>query len=1014
MRRITNTILIASLVVLASCARESIGGQDDNLYPMTEFEALSSDTKTAIEEGRTVWSADDRIRIYWSDQSAVAKIKTGEGSSHATYEARVPESVDYYAVYPSSAESSMAEAGQVTLVIPAVQDGLFANGHLALAKAKDKTFSFSNVNAFLKMSVPSTGYTKISVESVSGAALAGKLTFSVTDGGATILKTGDTASVVEVSSESGLAVGDYYFSVIPGVAHTGGLLIKYYDGDTVKGTYYLEKSITTEASGILSFGEFEPSSEYFASPAGSGTRSGTSGSNAMDIDGLKKLLSINDDSTILTKLGVLDGCTINLAEGNYDFGGLLEIGFDNREVSLSFKGAGQDKTIITGADKHRLVDVKSGITVRFEDISFSHSYSTESSEPAVHFQSGSDVTLVNCRVSDNVNIKSDGSKYNTGAGVIAESGVSLLVDGCEFSNNKASWGAAFILKDDATVKNSLFRGNTGNNGPGNSLYLDASAELLVENCTFKENTSNDTHGGAFSASNGSITLRNCTFADNIQTNKNGAAMRLWNTASAILDGCTMTGNHANYGGAIYLENTSTIDVRGGVYDGNYAKGGGLVNASASSVVKISGNAVIKNNYSTSGHGGAILMDAGLLDCSGISFEKNSNRDSSSKTFGGAIGSTGAATLNISNCTFKENYSECFGGPAINIQADAVMTVKDCVFEGNYNNAKGISSSNNNGNYGGGAVRLNSSAEATLEDCIFRNNSVTQSSSYDHSYGGAIYVNSKGTYKINRCHFENNSSTRGGALCAWATDSKIYMNACSFSGNWISHRYGTTIHIEKAGEFCMNNCSIADNTYTTGGTDNWQSCWLNLSTITSGLCISNCSFIGSPRVGAEAAVNSGKNSAIVRFDSLESDNNYIVNSIIVTNEAVGVNKSLANYNKAVTLVYTKRSDNSANNAGGTANAVESPASNGFANTADFFGGLQWMSGSSYSTNYWYWTGALAGGANLSMCPSETAVSYIGKMGGFKTWLESIGALYKDQLGNDRGSGEWWPGAIQNNK
>lgn len=1008
-------MFIASLALVSSCAKENPFQEGDSRYPLTEFTATSSDTKTAIEEGHTVWTVDDKIKVFWSGQNAVASLKTGEGTSHATFEAKVPEATEYYAVYPASIGSAVGKNGYVAVTIPGRQDGKFAAGHIAVAKAKDKSFAFRNINAFLKIILPSTGYTKITVESVGGQPLVGMLSMTVTEEGVTIGEAMDAESLVILATDAALSQGEYYLSILPGITHDKGLLVKYYVGEDVRSTYYLDKVITTEASRILSFGEFEPSKEYFASVEGSGSKSGTSSDNAMDISALKKFLTINDQMSVDTKLDIIDGVTVNLLAGTYDFAELFELGFGGREVSLTFKGASSEsgQTVITGSDKHRLLTVKSGVKVVLEGITFANSRSATSSEPALYFEEGSDVTLLNCNISDNVNIKSDGSKYNTGAGVIAETGASVLVDGCEFARNQASWGAALILKGDAVVKNSFFKNNTGNNGPGNSIYLDADAQLLIENCTFKENTSNETHGGAFSASNGSITFRNCTFEDNVQSNKNGAAIRLWNTAHAVLDGCTMKGNHANYGGAIYLENTSEIDIVGGTYDGNYAKGGGLVNASASSVVKISGKAVIRNNYSTTGHGGALLMDAGLLECKNVTFEKNSNRDSSSKTFGGAVGSTGAATLNISDCTFKENYSECFGGPAVNIQADAVLTLKNCVFEGNYNNAKGIPSSNNNGNYAGGAVRLNSTAEGIIEDCIFRNNSVAQSSNYDHSYGGAVYINSKGTYKFNRCLFENNSSTRGGALCAWATDAKIYMNACSFTGNWISYRYGTTIHIEKAGEFCMNNCSIADNTYSTGGTDNWQSCWLNLSTITSGLCISNCSFIGSPRVGAEAAVNSGKSSALVRFDSLESDNNYFVNDIIVTNETAGVNKALANYNKAITLVYTKRSDNSANGAGGSANAVESPASNGFANTSDYFGGLQWMSGSSYASNYWNWTGALSGGANLSMCPAATAVEYIGKISGFKSWLESIGALDKDQLGTDRGTAEWWPGAYQKN-
>lgn len=1021
--------IVALAALLSSCTKEPQAQEAMDGYDLREYNAVAADTRTAVADGHTVWTADDQLKVYFSNgTSTVARLKTGEGTSSATYEVRVPEDADAcYAVYPASAQSAVLAGDSLSVVIPAVQEGLFSAGHIAVAKASGTNFSFANINAFLKIQVASTKYTRITVESVGGENLAGTVGVSTRSGAAVAGTVENGSSSVEISSTDPLAAGVYYISVLPGVTHSKGLVVKYYRGDILQGTYYVDKEVETVASGILSFGTFEPSRDYYVTVGGAGTRSGTSWSDAMDASRLKALLSIpsDDQDRIAAKVAALNGTTINLAAGDYDMGELVEIAFPGEDaaVSISFVGGypaeggaaadpSANVSAITGSDAHRLMVIGDKAKVSFKGVSFTHSLTAVSGEPALIFAKGAEVSMTDCKVTDNVN--NNGTKYSTCAGISVQADVKVSFTGCEFARNAASWGASLILRGDATVRNCNFHDNMGVNGPGNSLYVDSStAEVVVDGCTFRNNTASDTHGGAVGASGGNLTMNSCVFEGNVQSNKNGGAIRLWNSAKAVLTNCTMKDNHANYGGAIYLENSAEIDLVGGVFEANYAKGGGLINASSTSVVKISSNAVVKDNYATNGHGGAILADAGTVEFTNSTFSGNINKTTASGIFGAALATTGNAAVTVSGCTFSGNHSDCFGGSAINLQASADMTVTDCVFEGNYNEAKGIASGNNNGNYGGGALRLNTKGRVTIEDCTFRNNNVETFADYNHTYGGAVYVNTAGTFMFNRCLFEGNFATRGGAVCAWATDAKLYFNACAFSGNWISHRYGTTFHVEKAGEFCMNNCSIADDTYTKGGTGDWQSCWLNLSTVTAGICVSNCSFIGSPRTGESASVNTGANSAIVRFDELGSDNNYFINNIIVTNEAVGKNRSMANYNKQITLVYTKRSDNSANSAGGTQTAVESPASNGFAGTSEFFEGLQWMSGNDASANYWKWSGSMLQGGNLSLCPASVATQYIGTAStGFKSWLETIGALYKDQTGHDRGTSDWWPGAYQN--
>ena len=58
--------------------------------------------------------------------------------------------------------------------------------------------------------------------------------------------------------------------------------------------------------------------------------------------------------------------------------------------------------------------------------------------------------------------------------------------------------------------------------------------------------------------------------------------------------------------------------------------------------------------------------------------------------------------------------------------------------------------------------------------------------------------------------------------------------------------------------------------------------------------------------------------------------------------------------------------------------------------------------------------MTGGANTDKITKDQFVSTLNDaLPEFKTWLEGINALDKDQLGNSRGNGEWWPGSYQKN-
>ena len=243
-------LVVSMLIASYACDKQEV---------MTVFTARSASTKTAIESGHTVWSDGDRIRVFYGNgEFKSAGMKDGAGTQTATFLAPVPEADDYYAVYPASATSTMPKADSLTITIPCAQTGSFASGHFAVAKGRDRVFDFDNINCFIKIVVHKAEYTRIVVESQAGNPLTGSVGVSFVDGAAVVgAFTRDYSSSAEINPMRTIPPGDLYLSVLPGVNHIRGLVIKCYYGDTLKKSYYINKAVVTEASCILTFDEPE-------------------------------------------------------------------------------------------------------------------------------------------------------------------------------------------------------------------------------------------------------------------------------------------------------------------------------------------------------------------------------------------------------------------------------------------------------------------------------------------------------------------------------------------------------------------------------------------------------------------------------------------------------------------------------------------------------------------------------------------------------------------------------------
>ena len=339
-----------------------------------------------------------------------------------------------------------------------------------------------------------------------------------------------------------------------------------------------------------------------------------------------------------------DGATMNIEKGNF-------IGnYDDEDSSHSIH------SLITGNGSNNLININAASD---DDVLFYKNYS-DSYGGAIRGYEGCDISISHATFSNNR------TKYCGGA-INAEADFSL--NGGKFINNIAGsanvvgyGGAIRIYRSSSSdveheieISNATFDGNQalafGDDGGGAiefQLYKDATASdeftiAHISNCTFTNGYSNkgggilwkdSTASGSFSK----LYLDNCTFEDNCADAsypKNGGAISATSNSGSdmfiSLNSCTLTDNHASYGGAIAIETKkygpiecgdTTLYLNGTTITGNSAieLGGALYfdcdDTSSHNKVVIDNNTNIVNNCSE-GSAGGILADKCELELSGL-------------------------------------------------------------------------------------------------------------------------------------------------------------------------------------------------------------------------------------------------------------------------------------------------------------------------------------------------------------------------------------------------------------
>lgn len=766
-----------------SCIKENPqidnpGNQDvPEGYTLQTFTATSEDAKTSLSGNNTVWNDGDQINVFWNNGGSIsqATLQSGAGTNTATFAGTYPTDVTFFcAIYPINIEANVL-APTVELPFPQNQEGTFSAGNIAVAKvAADHSMAFKNVNSFLVFQLKSgSTVTKVQVTSVDGSPLVGTLPVTLGDGDPTFGEIQNPSATVSMSTNG---AGTYYMSILPGVTHSKGLKMTYYDGDTETGVYYLNKNLAIVTNKMYTLGEVETDGNYYVTVSGAGNHSGMDWANAFSKEDMWKRVTLTaaqqldpaeegaDPESKEAKIAAIDGATFHMAAGTYDFGDNPRIAFnETNPVTITLKGGynastgardlANYATIITGnrddgADPvtgHICLKLRYNMNITLDGLHFENGLSSDDKGGALNcYGTDLNVTLVDCVISNNKNIV-DGADKN-GAGLYLETVGSCTATRVTFSNNTSLHAPAlYVYSSDITLNNCTFSGNTASNWGGAVRIRQDNPICVFNSCIFDGNSATNDSG--------------CVYVD---------------AGTTTFTNCSFTGNHCGGVGGALTVNNGTVNINGGSFKGNDAgtDGGAIRLTSGAPELNIEnctfgGTLAGEPNYSGR-DGGAISLKKGtttITNCSLIgnhAYYDTSDRKDTDVAFddvtdvgyGGAIDCFDTAILTINGGTISGNVA--WRGGAMNISSSSAVNLNGVTFTAN---------GTHEATRAGGAIFCR--RNPTITNCTFGGANAADGNKA--KFGGAInhvkHGSSNGLLTINGGIFRNNVADRcGGAIC----------------------------------------------------------------------------------------------------------------------------------------------------------------------------------------------------------------------------------------------------------
>ena len=387
--------------------------------------------------------------------------------------------------------------------------------------------------------------------------------------------------------------------------------------------------------------------------------------------------------------------------------------------------------------------------------------------------------------------------------------------------------------------------------------------------------------------------------------------------------------------------------------------------------------------------------AGCRNAKSVVFERCVFQDNASYSGGGVLWQDGGSSVTFRDCDFVGNSATHGSAGALYANEGSqsaswdtnVTTVENCRFSGNFSV-----------DYNGGSLHVRGSSYGNsalyCTSCTFEGEHTVAAK------GGLIALGGSGApvAAFNGCNITScHSTVTNSVFFNYATEGKLYFNACRFENNYIDKTYSVEGTPDSANAFVgLNNCAVSGSTLTLEGGNSQQACWYNLGP--GKVLFSNSSLIGVPTAAGQELPEFG----LVRLNDNASNVRFI-NNIIVSTSAEGCSIYGGDTQTSLTVSgsYNKMSPVRTQKEGSF--TYTPGAGDDLQVYASSLPGLEW------GGDGWAWDGNYSGSAALGTTSViNTAIHTFDT--GFYDWLESIGALGKDIRGNDRGATSW-PGSYQ---
>lgn len=269
-------LALLSLILMIGCSKEN--ELPTQTQESTKFYASIevSDTRTyADENGKLLWTADDKITVFKGNTYARQYRYTGQTglNSGEFNDLTDPSSVitgnalsANYAVYPYDGSTSITNEGVINYTIPATQNyainsfGLGANTMVAVTKnIEDNFLAFKNIGGYFEFSL----YGNVTVKSIefkgnNNEKLAGAVTITATNGGEpTVAFSNEATKTITLDcGASGIALGTNvanatkFWFVVPAITYSKGITITITDTEGKEMAKSTSKPITINRSTV--------------------------------------------------------------------------------------------------------------------------------------------------------------------------------------------------------------------------------------------------------------------------------------------------------------------------------------------------------------------------------------------------------------------------------------------------------------------------------------------------------------------------------------------------------------------------------------------------------------------------------------------------------------------------------------------------------------------------------------------------------------------------------------------